>query len=506
MRPLHPTHPSHHATRNTQHSTPVSHCLSLLCLALGLTSTALATDLSSAGPLVDQFDLTLAPGHRTEALGPLFYQEQKDTQLTWAVPPLLSHTLDPETDSEEFDFLYPVLTYDRYGEQYRWQIFQLLNFSGGATQLETNRDRFSLFPLYLQQRSSDPSQNYTAVVPFYGHLKNRFFRDEIFFVMFPVFGESRKKDVVTDNYFYPFFHLRHGDALSGWQFWPLLGHEHKEVTNRTNLFDDVEIIGGHDRTFVLWPFFMQQTSGIGTTNLAWQQASLPAYNLVRSAQRDQTTVLWPFFSRIDDHEKKYREWEVPWPFVVVARGEGKTTTRVFPLFSRAHTDTLESDFYLWPVYKYNRFRSDPLERERTRVFFFLYSDLIQKNTESGATQRRTDFWPLFTHRHDFDGNSRWQVLALLEPFLPNNKSLERDYSHVWSVWRSEKNPKTHAASQSLLWNLYRHDATPATQKYSALFGLFQYQSSNEGKSLRLCYIPLGKTQRGSDEDVRESAK
>src|ERR1041385_613365 len=50
MRPLHPAHPSHHATRNTQHPTPVSHCLSLLCLALGLTSTALATDLSSAGP------------------------------------------------------------------------------------------------------------------------------------------------------------------------------------------------------------------------------------------------------------------------------------------------------------------------------------------------------------------------------------------------------------------------------------------------------------------------
>src|SRR5256885_8642599 len=70
-----------------------------------------------------------------------------------------------------------------YTTLFRSQIFQLLNFSGGPTQLENTRDRFSLFPLYLQQRSSDPSQNYTAVVPFYGHLKNRFFRDEIFFVM-----------------------------------------------------------------------------------------------------------------------------------------------------------------------------------------------------------------------------------------------------------------------------------------------------------------------------------
>ena len=48
--------------------------------------------------------------------------------------------------------------------------------------------------------------------PLYGHLQNRLFRDEIFFVLFPVYGESRKRDVVTDNYLYPFFHLRHGEA------------------------------------------------------------------------------------------------------------------------------------------------------------------------------------------------------------------------------------------------------------------------------------------------------
>ena len=43
------------------------------------------------------------------------------------------------------------------------------------------------------------------------------FRDEIFFVMFPIYSQTRKKDVVTDNYLYPFFHLRHGDGLHGWQ-------------------------------------------------------------------------------------------------------------------------------------------------------------------------------------------------------------------------------------------------------------------------------------------------
>ena len=107
-------------------------------------------------------------------------------------------------------------------------------------------------------------------------------------------------------------------------------------------------------------------------------------------------------------------------------------------------------------------------------------------------RRRTDMWPFFTHRRDFNGNTRLQMLALLEPFLVGSHKIERNYSPVWSVWRAEKNQQTGAASQSLLWNLYRRDAAPDRKKISCLFGLFQYESAPEGKQLRLFYIPFGK--------------
>ena len=258
-----------------------------------LPMTSPAAGPPSAGPLFDEFPLTLAPGHRIEALGPLFYNEQKGTQQTWAVPPLLSYSQDPAPGLKEFDFLYPVLTCDRYGQQYRWQFCQFLSFAGGPTQRENARDRFTLFPLYFQQRSSDPSEDYTAVVPFYGHLKHRLFKDEISFVMFPFYAETRKKDVVTDNYVYPLFHLRRGDGLKGWQFWPLGGHEQKVITTRTNLFNEVQTVPGHDDWFALWPLFFNDHTGLGTTNPVWQQTSLPAYSLTRSPLRDSTTVLWP---------------------------------------------------------------------------------------------------------------------------------------------------------------------------------------------------------------------
>ncbi|MEO5804554.1 MAG: hypothetical protein ABIR24_13590 [Verrucomicrobiota bacterium] len=446
----------------------------------------------SAGPLYDEFSLTLAPGKRTEALGPLFFLEQKESQKQFALPPLFSCTRDAELESEELDFLYPLLTYDRYGAEYRFQILQLFSFAGGNTQDEEKKGRFTLFPIYFHQRSSVPELNYTALFPIYGTLKNRLFRDEIFFIGFPLYAKSRKKDVVTDNYLFPVFHLRRGNALRGWQVWPIVGAEHKDVTTRTNSLDEEEIIGGHDKFFAPWPIFFKNTTGIGTDNPEKQISVLPLFTRLRSPRRDSLTAPWPIGLTItDDREKKYHEIGAPWPLIVFARGEGKNTSRVWPIFSRASNTNLQSNFYLWPIYKYNRLYSPPLERERTRILFFLYSDISEKNLETDSALHRVDFWPLFTFRRDLEGKQRLQILALLEPILPNNKSIERDYSPIWSIWRAEKNPQTHASSQSLLWNLYRRDVSATTKKCSLLFGLFQYESVSEGKRWRLCYFPFG---------------
>jgi hypothetical protein len=470
--------------------------------ALLPSGTVLGAEPVTTGPLFYEFGLTLTEGHRTEVLGPLFYSEQRAKQRTWAIPPLVSYFRDPDTDTTEFDIFYPVITYDRYGTQYRWQVFQLLNMAGGPNQGDPNRDRFSVFPFYFQQRSTIPGENYTAVAPFYGHLKNHFFRDEIFFVMFPAYSETRKKDVITDNYFYPFYHKRHGDGLRGWQVWPFVGREHKEVTSRTNNFNIAETIGGREQLFVMWPFFTTLTSDIGTEDFALQQNLLPFYSIERSAKRDQTTILWPFFSRIDDREKKYVEWQLPWPLVVFTHGEGKTCSRVLPFFSVAHSPTLQSDSYLWPIYKFNRTHADLLDRQRTRILLFLYSDTRLTNTKTRESQQRIDFWPFYHYWRDFNGNTRFQVLSVLEPYLAGSHKIERDWSHVWSVWRAEKNAKTGAASQSLLWNLYRRDTSLAYKKCSLLFGLFQYQSDAEGKRLRLLYLPAIK--KGLQQPIKPS--
>jgi hypothetical protein len=476
--------------------------LGLLLIASGQTCSG---ELPDAGLLVDEFPLTLESGSRTETLGPLLYWQEKESEHSFGIPPLFSHVSDPEIERTEVDFAYPLLTYDRYGTEFRWQLIQLFSISGGENQEELQRTRFTIFPLYFQQRSVDPDQNYTALAPLYGHLKNRLLRDEIFFVLFPLYGRTQNRDVTTHNYLYPLFHVRHGNALSGWQFWPLVGSEHKGITTRTNGFGEIETIGGHEKYFALWPIYFNELTGIGTENPQKMLTVLPFFNLQRSPQRDATGFLYPLFNMVDDRKRKYREWQSPWPFVIFARGEGKTTSRVWPFFSSVHTETIQTGFYLWPIYKYRRFQAKDLERDGTRILFFLYSDITEKDIKTQAIHRRADLWPLFIHRREYDGSTRLQLIAPLEPILPASKSIERNYSPLWSVWRSQKNPAKGTTSQSFLWNLYRRENNAGDKKCSFLFGVFQYQSIAGSKRLRLLYVPVIKTKGRAENDPENAA-
>ena len=455
-------------------------------------SSAVAEDLA-IGFLFDRFQLTLENGLRTEAAGPFYYSQHTESESVWAMPPFFSCDRNPAVESHEDDFLYPLLSHIRYGREQRWQFGQLISTASGQEPNETDTKRFTLYPIYFQQRSPDTNLNYTAFVPFYGRLKSRLYHDEIYFILFPFYAETRKRDVVTDNYVYPFVSVSHGDGLDGWQVWPLVGREHKAVTTQTNGFGDTTLVAGHDRSFFIWPLYLKQDNGIGSDNPEKFRASLPLFAFSRSPQLDSTTVLWPLFTSIDNRAKKYHEWQVPWPFVIFARGDGKHTSRVWPLFSESRNATQESDSYLWPLYTFKRTQAEPLDQQRTRVLIYLYSRVSEKNTETGKEKTRLDAWPFFTWHRDFNGNERLQVLAPLEPLVPDNRGIERNWSPLWSLWRAEDNRKTGAGSRSLLWNLYRRDTAPEHKKVSLLFGLFQYQSGEETEQTRLFYFTVFQT-------------
>jgi hypothetical protein len=483
--------------------------LALLFSLLGITA-AFAEDAGDdspfhAGFLFDRSPLTLEEGVRTEFFGPAYYSQTIGSQHSWAIPPLaFSHVVDDVIDSSEYDFIYPVLSYRRYGNEYRWQLLQLFSLAGSKYQDDSSTHRFSLFPIYFQQRSSHSNDNYTAVVPFYGHLDHRLFKDQIDFVLFPLYAKTRKKDVVTYNVPYPFFHIRHGDQMHGWQLWPLYGREQKDFITRTNDYGDEIHIGGYDKKFILFPFFFQNTNGIGTAKPVRELALLPFYNSLHSPDIDRVSYGWPLgVTHTVDREKKIEEWDTPWPLIEFAHGEGKTERRIWPFFSEAKSPILTENWYLWPVYKYKRVHSPPLDRSRTRILFFLYSDTRTKNLETVKESRRRDFFPLYTWQRNFNGGERFQSMAILEPIFPNSRGMERVFGPLYSFWRSESNPATGVSTKSLFWNLYRKDVAPGSKKTSLLFGLVQYQSSAQGEHWRIGWHHSGATSGGTNKTAPE---
>ena len=468
----------------------------------------------SAGFLYDRFPLTLDSGRRTEAVGPLYATEERWPEdavppgtdpleatppvtkiaRTFTLAPLFNWNSEPLVENVSWDLAYPVITYDRYGGEYKLQVFQMLSFSGGRTQAHAEGKAFTLVPFFWYRHSAqDPSLNYAAFWPFYGYLQKRLFRDETRFILWPVYAQTRKRDVITDNYLVPFVHVRRGDGLKGWQVFPFYGTEHKDVTTRTNGFRQVEQVPGRDTQFVLWPFYARNDLDLGSTNPIQQRLLLPWFSIQRSPAKDRDMYLWPFgpvFVR--DREVGYDQTSFLWPMFAFADGEGKQATRVWPFYSVAKFKESETRTYLWPLYWRKDVHRDPLQQHTTRVGIIVYTDVETRNLQTGKFSTRSDLWPLFISRRDKEGNERFQILSLLSPILPENKTVPRVYEPLWALWRSEKNPATGAKRQSLLWNLYRRDTTPETRKTSVLFGLIQHQSGPEGKRWRFLHLPTRK--------------
>lgn len=466
-------------------------CLAFLLIIAGILFPAAAQDFVEAGPLIHQFRLTLEPGEGAQYLGPLVTTKHSETNSLWAIAPLAAHYEEPEIEHEEFDFLYPFITYDRFGTEWQAQVMQLINFHGGVTQDGEVKRRRNFFPIFFSQTSTNPTNNYWSLLPIYGHFRNHLFRDEVKFVAAPLYVWSRKGQMETDNYLFPFFHVRHGGGIKGWQFFPVVGHETKTTSVRTNMFtDEPEVIPGYDKWFALWPFFHHENLNLGTTNEEKRRSFLLLYSFQRSPARDNSTIFWPFFSYTDDRENKFHEWGMPYPFIGWARGEGKHANRFWPFWGKATNASITSDFTMWPVYTHRHINTPEVDRERMRILWFAYSDSRLTSPITGVERRRRDMWPLFTWRKEFDGRESLKMLSLTEPLIPDNHGVERSWAPLWTIYSNEKNPKTGASSQSLLWNLWRHDQLKASSRDSFLFGLVRTRREKDERHWRFFWLPF----------------
>ena len=482
-------------------------CL-LILFFIGENSSSEEEDFS-LGPLFDSDQDKTQQTQEVDALGPFITSKKTETRFEYGFHPLFYLVEDTEKDSTEFDFLYPVATYDRRENDRRFQFFfYLLFYETVQTRSGFVENEFHLFPFIFGKNAEDENDSYFALFPIYGNLKNKFARDEINFLLFPLFLRTKKDEATNYSFLWPFFGYYTGGGQKGFKFWPLFGYRKKE--------------GSFDEKFALWPVFASKRRVFYGEEIR-SLSVLPFYSVVESDQRSQTTYLWPFFNHLVDKKKGIERWDVPWPFFNFTRGKEVEETRIFPLYSSEKSEKDEEGFFLWPLYRYDRGTFEDYKRTRNSVLFILYSDIKEEPIiEGGKSGRRIDFWPLFSYKRDREGNLSFNFLSILEPFLSYNEGIERNYSSFWRLYQWKRYNDGRKTS-SFLWNTFKSESGKEGIKINLqpiipifsykdwedeskiyfLGGLFGYKSDHYKKTIKLFYIPINiSSQENTDEEVR----
>ncbi len=475
-------------------------CL-LLGLLAGRAAGAVAAEAEPASlnlwPVYQDRVDAVEQAHVREGLGPFVESQRALDGSTeyFALRPLFHRWKEHRPLEEtEWQVLYPLMSYSRTGPDWQFQFLQLINLRGEGRPHEREK-RSDFFPLYMSG-TTEAGEHYWGVLPFYGRVHNRLGQDEADWVMFPLYAHFVKQGVETSYSPWPLISRTRGEKRSGFRVVPLYGEDRQE--------------GVSELRFVLWPLYIQQRTGLDSDNPEELLSILPFYIRQHSKGRDSTTVLWPFFTHTQDREGRYEQWDAPWPIVKIARGEGRTITRFFPLFS-VERQALRNEFLLKEVERSNLILLFPLYMHsvdtiatgrtvQDRILWWLYSDTRQ--TGQDGDTRRIDTFPLFHYERDREGRVAFWTLALLEPFFPGNEKIEQNYSPLWTLYSYRRNPAGNS-SWSFLWNLLRQEESRRgvtveilgpvltyreageDAHFSLLAGLFEYDVRSGVRSVRL---------------------
>ena len=453
-------------------------------------------------PLVDYRESPREGYSNLSLLGPLFKFQQRKDDRDLAVRPFFYRTSNVKDKGAATAYLYPLASSESSPEVSTVQVLKLYQKNIYRKDEEEKQEKGTmLFPFYISGRSEKYGP-YTSVFPLYGDIYERFWRDEYHYVLFPLYGRTVKNGTTNRNYLYPFFSTTEGEKESGFQFWPLYGQSAKE--------------GVYRKRFMLWPFYLQEQSGLDTDNPTRKLYLLPLYAATDSPKVTARYYLWPFFGHKQEREGNREEWDYFWPFVRTIRGDTRSLDSFLPFYSRDENKGARKLWYMWPLYKHEETDSAVFRQERDRVLYFLYWDSRESWPKDGASRHRTAFWPFFIFNRDERGIKSLSLPALVEPVL-DKEGIERSWAPFWRLYQQRWNDKGDSAV-SFLWNLYWHEQRDEELAYEffpalayrsghtsadlkLLKGFVHYRNETGGKSLSFFWLPFGihwgKTGAGS---------
>ncbi len=429
----------------------------LLCAALLLTVTARG-DEENYWPLYVRRTAEDTGATSAQWLGPLIFTHS-DPQESYGLRPFFqqSHV----GNVEHGNALYPFFTWRRQGEYRSFSFFQLANSTVDTESAAHPDNRFDVWPFYFSREANDPADSYHALFPLGGTIKNRFGKDRINFVLFPLYARTDKSGREITHAPWPFLRFIGGEGYHGFEFWPLFGR---------NAHD-----GDYERRFCLWPLIYKSSTNLSEPVPDVALGVLPFYARDTGTGYIRETYVWPFFGYTHRTAPyRYDEQRYFWPFLVQARGDDRVVNRWAPFYTHSVIKGSDKTWLLWPLYRHQHWRSDGVAQRKNQFLFFLYWSLNQQSltNPAAAPAHKTHLWPLFTSWNNGAGRRQVQALSPFEVFFPGNETVRQLWSPLFALYRYERNPDT-SARHSLLWNAvtYRHGPTVTEFHLGPLFSV-----------------------------------
>jgi hypothetical protein len=408
----------------------------------------------------------------------------------WAIWPL-SWELDGEKR-----FLGPLVSYNEENQErhltVRPFLFSYDSEGGGVYNYlfpfgKVTPEKSYFIPIYLSKRSETESDasflfffggksqkgSYGGFFPFYGKLYNRFAKDEMGFVLWPIYSYTHDEGATKTNVLWPFFSF-YGGTDKGFKTWPIYGNHERP--------------GVRKQQFYFWPFFFTDEKNLDTDEPVHSFFAIPFY--LRSASRtgEYESVLWPFFTHTKNGERE--KWDLPWPFYSKTVGEETKGYSFFPIISRMKSGKDRGFSFLWPLYTESEWY---VKDER-----FLQRSVIAINRYI-EDDRGTflNVWPFFEYQEkNKDSNFLFPSVLPVEEQGINRiiKPLITFYEHknredksitniLYGLYTYEKTGEAWKTRFAFLLVLKKDQDGPGFEMLSGLFGI-------DRKKIKILFIPI----------------
>lgn len=428
---------------------------------------------------------------RDYAVWPFVYTDETSEWRQFSFIPFYVERESTDDTQKRVQFLWPIYLYKRTDRDVAIRIVPFFTYWRDVYEYAGGDEYFSqymIFPIIYGSDTPEEGRSF-AVFPLGGRMKNFLGRDEIGFLLFPLYMYYTKDGLRQRNYLWPVLSFTEGDGARGFRFWPFYGYFEREGESRSE--------------FVLWPFYSRQVFDLDTERPGERLMVFPFYAREDSRGRRYRSVLWPLFSHELNYARNFEQRSMPWPFIVIARGD-IYRTHIWPLYGFKQDEDSWKRFVLWPFWHEGEFIVDDELKIRETRLFPVWSSKTQADGSGEIKTHRARFWPLWRFRRFEDGSTRLRMLSLL--WFYDERGFERHYSPLWTIYERDEGPGGDSDTR-ILWGLIRHsrrgdrtearvpllfsrtaDAGRDTAVTRILGGVFAGVRENGKRGLRLFYF------------------